>query len=53
MYVVVHSESGEIFGFGLTPEKAMDHFSAVCCPMTDLASTPAVVRRPSTAGLKP
>jgi hypothetical protein len=26
MYVVVHSESGEIFGFGLTPEKAMDHF---------------------------
>lgn len=26
MYVVVHSKSGEIFGFGLTPEKAMDHF---------------------------
>jgi hypothetical protein len=26
MYVVVHSESGAIFGFGLTPEKAMDHF---------------------------
>jgi hypothetical protein len=26
MYVIVHSKSGEIFGFGLTPEKAMDHF---------------------------
>jgi hypothetical protein len=26
MYVVVHSKSGAIFGFGLTPEKAMDHF---------------------------
>jgi hypothetical protein len=24
MYVVVHSKSGAIFGFGLTPEKAMD-----------------------------
>jgi hypothetical protein len=26
MYVIVDSESGHIFGFGLTPEKAMDHF---------------------------
>jgi hypothetical protein len=26
MYVVVHSESGYIFGFGRTPKKAMDHY---------------------------
>ncbi len=26
MYVIVHSESGQIFGFGLTPKKAMKHF---------------------------
>jgi hypothetical protein len=26
MYVIVHSKSGQIFGFGLTPKKAMDHF---------------------------
>lgn len=26
MYVIVESESGHIFGFGLTPEKAMDHY---------------------------
>jgi hypothetical protein len=26
MYVIVHSKSGEIFGFGLTPKKAMKHF---------------------------
>jgi hypothetical protein len=26
MYVIVHSQSGQICGFGLTPEKAMDHF---------------------------
>jgi hypothetical protein len=26
MYVVVHSESGHIFGFGRTPKKAMEHY---------------------------
>ncbi len=26
MYVIVESSSGNIFGFGLTPKKAMDHF---------------------------
>jgi hypothetical protein len=26
MYVIVHSKSGQIFGFGLTPKKAMNHF---------------------------
>jgi hypothetical protein len=26
MYVVVHSESGYILGFGRTPKKAMDHY---------------------------
>jgi hypothetical protein len=26
MYVIVDSESGHIFGFGLTPKKAMKHF---------------------------
>jgi hypothetical protein len=26
MYVIVNSRSGHIFGFGLTPKKAMDHF---------------------------
>src|SRR5258708_39968621 len=26
MYVIVESSSGHIFGFGLTPKKAMDHF---------------------------
>jgi hypothetical protein len=26
MYVIVNSKSGHIFGFGLTPKKAMDHF---------------------------
>jgi hypothetical protein len=26
MYVVVESSSGHIFGFGLTPKKAVDHF---------------------------
>jgi hypothetical protein len=26
MYVIVHSKSGQIYGFGLTPKKAMSHF---------------------------
>ena len=26
MYVIVDNELGHIFGFGLTPEKAMEHF---------------------------
>ncbi len=26
MYVIVHSKSGHIYGFGLIPKKAMDHF---------------------------
>src|SRR5260370_35740632 len=26
MYVIVESSSGHIFGFGLTPKKAIDHF---------------------------
>jgi hypothetical protein len=26
MYVIVNSRSGHIFGFGLTPKKAMRHF---------------------------
>jgi hypothetical protein len=26
MYVIVESELGHIFGFGLTPKKAMEHF---------------------------
>jgi hypothetical protein len=26
MYVIVESSNGHIFGFGLTPKKAMDHF---------------------------
>jgi len=46
MYVIVGD--GHIFGFGLTPKKAMEHFSG----MTGLPPTRALVRRPSTDGFR-
>jgi len=49
MYVIVHSESGQIFGFGLTPKKAMKHFLR---GLLSYDGPPLDTRRPSTASFK-
>jgi hypothetical protein len=50
MYVIVHSDSGRIFGFGLTPKKAMDRFldgllSYDGPPLDTRRCSPALYRR--------
>ena len=50
MYVIVESSSGHIFGFGLTPKKAMDHFlrgllSYDGPPLDTRRCSPALYRR--------